>query len=69
MRDLYNAKLARLSDEIMEMGNLCGQAIMKTCQLLASVEIRETAQRKLEKLRKKLMIKSIMLKHFVCSCF
>ena len=42
MRDLYNAKLARLSDEIMEMGNLCGQAIMKTCQLLASVEIRVT---------------------------
>ena len=39
MRDLYNAKLARLSDEIMEMGNLCGQAIMKTCQLLASVSL------------------------------
>ena len=43
MRDVYTAKLFRLSDEVLEMGNLCGQAIMKTCQLLASVEICETA--------------------------
>ena len=43
MRDVYTAKLSRLSDEILEMGNLCGQAIMKTCQLLASVEVREAA--------------------------
>ena len=53
MRDLYNAKLARLSDEIMEMGNLCGQAIMKTCQLLASVEIRETASKEIAKIEKR----------------
>ena len=52
MRDLYNAKLARLSDEIMEMGNLCGQAILKTCQLLASVEIRETASKEIGKIEK-----------------
>ena len=36
---------------------------MKTCQLLASVEIRETASKEIGKLRKKLMIKSIILKH------
>lgn len=54
MRDLYNAKLARLSDEIMEMGNLCGQAIMKTCQLLASVEIRETASKEIAKIEKEI---------------
>ena len=54
MRDLYNAKLARLSDEIMEMGNLCGQAIMKTCQLLASVEIRETASKEIGKIEKEI---------------
>ena len=28
MRDVYTAKLSRLSDEVLEMGNLCGQAIM-----------------------------------------
>ena len=54
MRDLYNAKLARLSDEIMEMGNLCGQAIMKTCQLLASVEICETASKEIGKIEKEI---------------
>ena len=54
MRDLYNAKLARLSDEITEMGNLCGQVIMKTCQLLASVEIRETASKEIGKIEKEI---------------
>ena len=47
MRDVYTAKLSRLSDEILEMGNLCGQAIMKTCQLLASVEVREAATKEI----------------------
>ena len=48
MRDVYTAKLSRLSDEILEMGNLCGQAIMKTCQLLASVEVREAATKEID---------------------
>ena len=47
MRDVYTAKLSRLSDEVLEMGNLCGQAIMKTCQLLASVEVREAATKEI----------------------
>lgn len=54
MRDVYNTKLARLSDEILEMGNLCGQAIMKTCQLLASVEIRDAATEDINKIEKEI---------------
>ena len=54
MRDVYTAKLSRLSDEILEMGNLCGQAIMKTCQLLASVEVREAATKEIAKIEKEI---------------
>lgn len=54
MRDVYTAKLSRLSDEILEMGNLCGQAIMKTCQLLASVEIREAATKEIGRIEKEI---------------
>ena len=54
MRDVYNTKLARLSDEILEMGNLCGQAIMKPCQLLASVEIRDAATKDINKIEKEI---------------
>ena len=54
MRDVYTAKLSRLSDEILEMGNLCGQAIMKTCQLLASVEIREAATKEIVRIEKEI---------------
>ena len=41
-------------DEIMEMGNLCGQAIMKTCQLLASVEVREAATKEIGRIEKEI---------------
>ncbi len=54
MRDVYNTKLSRLSDEILEMGNLCGRAIMKTCQLLASVEIRDAATEDINKIEKEI---------------
>ena len=54
MRDVYTAKLSRLSDEILEMGNLCGQAIMKTCQILASVEVRESATKEIAKIEKEI---------------
>ena len=54
MRDVYAAKLSRLSDEILEMGNLCSQAIMKTCQLLASVDVREAATREIAKIEKEI---------------
>ena len=54
MRDVYTAKLSRLSDEILEMGNLCGQAIMKTCQLLASVDVREAATKEIGRLEKEI---------------
>ena len=54
MRDVYTAKLSRLSDEVLEMGNLCSQAIMKTCQILASVEVREAATRDIAKIEKEI---------------
>ena len=54
MRDVYTAKLSRLSDEILEMGNLCGQASMKTCQLLASVEVREAATKEIGRIEKEI---------------
>ena len=54
MRDVYTAKLSRLSDEVLEMGNLCGQAIMKTCQLLASVEVREAATKEIGRIEKEI---------------
>ena len=54
MRDVYTAKLSRLSDEILEMGNLCGQAIMKTCQLLASMEVREAATKEIGRIEKEI---------------
>ena len=54
MRDVYTAKLSRLSDEILEMGNLCSQAIMKTCQILASVDVRETATKDIAKIEKEI---------------
>ena len=54
MRDVYTAKLSRLSDEILEMGNLCGQAIMKTCQILASVEVREAATKEIGRIEKEI---------------
>ena len=54
MRDVYTAKLSRLSDEILEMGNLCSQAIMKTCQLLASVDVRDAATREIAKIEKEI---------------
>lgn len=54
MRDVYAAKLSRLSDEILEMGNLCGQAILKTCQLLASVEVREAATKEIARIEKEI---------------
>ncbi len=36
------------------MGNLCGQAIMKTCQLLASVEVREAATKEIGRIEKEI---------------
>ena len=69
MRDVYTAKLSKLSDEILEMGNLCGQAIMKTCQLLASVEVREAATKEMEELKRRLTTKSIILRLCACSFF
>ena len=54
MRDVYSAKLSRLSDEVLEMGNLCSQAIMKTCQILASAEVREAATKDIAKIEKEI---------------
>ena len=57
MRDVYSAKLSRLSDEVLEMGNLCSQAIMKTCQILASAEVREAATKDIAKIEKEIDVK------------
>ena len=54
MRDVYSAKLSKLSDEVLEMGNLCSQAIMKTCQILASAEVREAATKDIAKIEKEI---------------
>ena len=54
MRDVYSAKLSRLSDEVLEMGNLCSQAIMKPAKILASVEVREAATKDIAKLEKEI---------------
>ena len=54
MRDVYTAKLSRLSDEVLEMGNLCSKAIMKTCQILASVDVREAATKDIAKIEKEI---------------
>ena len=41
MRELYTEKLAQLKNEVLELGMLCEQAIMKTYRLLISDELRE----------------------------
>lgn len=42
MRERYEDKLSQLQNELLDMGMLCEQAIMKTYQLLISGESRET---------------------------
>lgn len=52
MRERYEDKLSQLQNELLDMGMLCEQAIMKTYQLLISGESRETLIKEIEQLEK-----------------
>ena len=38
MREMYQKKLKQLTSEVLEMGMLCGQAVVKTYQLLLTTK-------------------------------
>lgn len=52
MRERYEDKLRQLQNELLDMGMLCEQAIMKTYQLLLSAESREAQIEEIEHLEK-----------------
>lgn len=52
MRERYEDKLSQLQNELLDMGMLCEQAIMKTYQLLISGESRETLIKEIKQLEK-----------------
>ena len=54
MRELYTEKLAQLKNEVLELGMLCEQAIMKTYRLLISDEMREEQVKEIDALEKEI---------------
>lgn len=54
MREVYGAKLSRLSEEILEMGELCEKALEKTAELLAHTQLREENAKEIETLEKEI---------------
>lgn len=54
MRELYTEKLAQLKNEVLELGMLCEQAIMKTYRLLISDELREEQVKEIDALEKEI---------------
>lgn len=54
MRERYLGKLAQLQNEMVDMGMLCEQAIMKTYRLLLSVELRQEQVEEINKLEKEI---------------
>ena len=52
MRDSYQKKLKQLSDQVIDMGMLCEQAVMKTFQLLQSTENKKELIAEIEKYEK-----------------
>ena len=54
MRELYTEKLAQLKKEVLELGMLCEQAIMKTYRLLISDELREEQVKENDALEKEI---------------
>lgn len=54
MRELYTEKLAQLKNEVLELGMLCEQAIMKTYRLLISDELREEQVKEIDTLEKEI---------------
>ena len=54
MRELYTEKLTQLKNEVLELGMLCEQAIMKTYRLLISDELREEQVKEIDALEKEI---------------
>lgn len=54
MRERYLEKLNQLSNEVLDMGLLCEQAIMKTCRLLLSTDLRQEQIEEINKLEKEI---------------
>ena len=54
IRELYTEKLAQLKNEVLELGMLCEQAIMKTYRLLISDELREEQVKEIDALEKEI---------------
>ena len=54
MRERYQEKLTQLQNELLDMGMLCEQAIMKTYQLLISGDSREELEKEINHLEKEI---------------
>ena len=54
MRERYQDKLTQLQNELLDMGMLCEQAIMKTYQLLISSDSREELVKEINHLEKEI---------------
>lgn len=54
MRERYAEKLAQLHNELLDMGMLCEQAILKTYRLLVSDDLREEQVKEINELEKEI---------------
>ncbi len=54
MRERYLEKLTQLSNQVLDMGMLCEQAIMKTCRLLISADLRREQVEEINRLEKEI---------------
>lgn len=54
MRERYMQQLEQLQNEVLELGKLCERAIMKTCRLLDSDEMRDSHVREISALEKEI---------------
>lgn len=54
MRERYMQQLEQLQNEVLELGRLCERAIMKTCRLLDSDEMRDACVKEISALEKEI---------------
>lgn len=54
MRERYVQQLEQLQNEVLELGELCERAIMKTCRLLDSDEMRDACVKEISALEKEI---------------
>lgn len=54
MRERYMQQLEELQSEVLELGELCERAIMKTCRLLDSDEMRDACVKEISALEKEI---------------